>query len=108
PTPRLRELAQALPEAELWNLYGPTETNVCTYYPVLEMPEGERPIPIGRACENTEVFALTENGSVAGVGEVGELYVRGGSLMKGYWGRPEVTAKVLGPNPVAPRLGDPV
>jgi amino acid adenylation domain-containing protein len=108
PTPRLRELARALPEAELWNLYGPTETNVCTYYPVLDVPEGERTIPIGRACENTDVFALKEDGAVAGVGEVGELYVRGGSLMKGYWGRPEVTAKALVPNPLAPHIQDPV
>ncbi len=108
PTPRLRELAEALPHAELWNLYGPTETNVCTYYPVLEVPAGERPIPIGRACENTDVFALKEDGSVAGAGEVGELYVRGGSVMKGYWGRPEVTAKVLVPNPLAPHPFDPV
>ncbi|MDP9342570.1 MAG: amino acid adenylation domain-containing protein [Actinomycetota bacterium] len=108
PTPRLRELAGVLPEAELWNLYGPTETNVCTYYPVLSVPEDDRPIPIGRACENTDVFALKEDGSVAGVGEVGELYVRGGSLMKGYWGRPELTAKVLVPNPLAPHIPDPV
>jgi amino acid adenylation domain-containing protein len=107
PTPRLRELARALPDAELWNLYGPTETNVCTYYPVDRVPEDDRPIPIGRACENTEVFALKEDGSVAGVGEVGELLVRGGNVMKGYWGRPEVTAKVLVPNPASP-IPDPV
>ena len=41
--------------APLWNLYGPTETNVCTYHRVEEVPEDDRPIPIGRACENTEV-----------------------------------------------------
>lgn len=107
PTPRLRELAAVVPDAALWNLYGPTETNVCTYYRVTELPADDRPIPIGRACENTDVFALKEDGAVAGVGEVGELFVRGGSLMKGYWGRPEVTAKALVANPLAPHLPDP-
>ena len=108
PTPRLRELAELLPHAALWNLYGPTETNVCTYYPVTSVPEGDRSIPIGRACENTDVFAVREDGSAAGVGEVGELYVRGGTVMKGYWGRPEITAKSLVPNPLSPNVPDPV
>jgi amino acid adenylation domain-containing protein len=101
-TKHLRSLRALVPEAELWNLYGPTETNVCTYYRVDALPEDDRPIPIGRACENAEVFALREDGQVAGVGEEGELYVRGSLVMKGYWGDPERSARVLVRNPVAP------
>ena len=104
PTKHLRELARLTPNAVLWNLYGPTETNVCTYYRVDEVPADDRPIPIGRACENTEVFAVRQDGSLAGVGEEGELYVRGSSVMKGYWGRPDRTAQVLVQNPAAPHL----
>jgi amino acid adenylation domain-containing protein len=100
PTPHLRKLKRIVPDAALWNLYGPTETNVCTYYRVDELPEDGRPIPIGRACRNTDVFAVAPDGTVAGVGEEGELFVRGATVMRGYWGQPERTAEALVPNPV--------
>lgn len=99
PTKHLRALRSLVPGAALWNLYGPTETNVCTYYPVVDLPDDDGTIPIGRACENTEVFAMTDDGRPAGVGERGELYVRGSSVMKGYWGRPDRSADVLVPDP---------
>ena len=108
PTPELRKLRDLLPKVDLWNLYGPTETNVCTYYRVAELPPDHVPIPIGRACENVEVYALTEDGRVAGVGQEGELYVRGGSVMNGYRQRPEKTAEVIDPIPVRTRAGRPL
>jgi amino acid adenylation domain-containing protein len=109
PTKNLRELQRMLPsETELWNLYGPTETNVCTYYRVRELPEDDRTIPIGRACENDEVFAIGEDGAVAGMGEEGELFVRGPTVMKGYWGKPERTAEMLVKDPRPEAYGDPV
>jgi amino acid adenylation domain-containing protein len=113
PTRHLRELRELLPHATFWNLYGPTETNVCTYYRVDRAPEGDRTIPIGRACEHTEVFAVRDDGTLAGVDEQGELFVRGPTVMRGYWGRPEATADVLLPVPmgrgsgrIAYRTGD--
>ena len=101
------QAARPAPQGRLWNLYGPTETNVCTYYRVAELPPDHVPIPIGRACENVEVYALTEDGRVAGVGQEGELYVRGGSVMNGYRQRPEKTAEVI-PIPVRTRAGRPL
>jgi amino acid adenylation domain-containing protein len=108
PTKHLRGLRALVPQAALWNLYGPTETNVCTYYRVDDLPDDDAPIPIGRACENTEVFAVRDDGSIAGVGEEGELFVRGSALMKGYWGRPERTARSLVRNPRVPNVPEPV
>jgi L-proline---[L-prolyl-carrier protein] ligase len=109
PTKNLREFQSLLaPDTGLWNLYGPTETNVCTYYRVGELPEDDRTIPIGRACENDEVFAWAADGRVAGVGEEGELYVRGPTVMKGYWARPEKTAEMLVRDPRPDAYGDPV
>jgi amino acid adenylation domain-containing protein len=100
PTKHLRELKGLLPGVALWNLYGPTETNVITYYRVEKLPEDDRTIPIGRACENTEVFAVRADGRRAEVGEEGELYARGPTVMKGYWGRPDKTGEVLVTNPL--------
>ncbi len=108
PTPELRQLRSLLPEAALWNLYGPTETNVCTYHRVRELPEDHVPIPIGRACENTDVFALRDDGRPVDVGDEGELYVRGAAVMAGYWGRPDQSGEVLVADPLRPGRREPV
>jgi amino acid adenylation domain-containing protein len=106
PTKHLRDLRKLLPDVELWNLYGPTETNVCLYFHVDEIPDDDRTIPIGRPCGKADVFALRTDGTAAGVGEEGELYVGGPLVMKGYWGRPDADAEVLSPAPDAARTDD--
>lgn len=112
PTPRLRELREALPSTALWNLYGPTETNVVTAFRVDELGADDRPIPIGWACSGAEAFAVGEDGTVVSAGGTGELYVVGPSVMRGYWRRPEQTSSVLvadprpGADAVAYRTGD--
>ena len=87
PTPQLRRLRAALPEVRLSNLFGPTETNVCTYYDVPRDVPGGRSIPIGRACEHLEAFVLDADGNEVGAGVEGTLWVKGGNLMSGYWNR---------------------
>jgi amino acid adenylation domain-containing protein len=98
PVKYLRKLMELLPHTQFHNLYGPTETNVCTYYHVRSvsaLSADDTPIPIGKACENTEVFAVDESGKRVGQGETGELLVRGPSVAKGYWGLPEKTERAL-------------
>lgn len=77
PTPLLKKLCESLPEVDFYNLYGPTETNVCCYWPVArERLESGRPIPIGRAaCE-----AVLEIDT-----ETGELLVQSANNLSGYW-----------------------
>jgi acyl-CoA synthetase (AMP-forming)/AMP-acid ligase II len=100
PARPLTRLISELPGPRYLNWYGPTETNVCTWY---EVPPGAKlsaPVPIGRACANTDAFAVTADGDlVARPGDEGELHVRGPALMSGYWGDAGKTAGVLAGNP---------
>jgi len=96
PTKHLRRLRRLVPRAELYNLYGPTETNVCVWKRVEELPAGDhQTLAIGRACANTEVAALDAEGREAAAGEEGELWVRGPTVMRGYWDDREKGGAVL-------------
>jgi amino acid adenylation domain-containing protein len=108
PVKYLRRLMDALPQPRYLNWYGPTETNVCTFYEVSPLPPDQTtPVPIGKACANMEVFAVNGDGEKVTVpGQSGELYVRGPSLMQGYWGHPEKTAKALIPNSFQPHFNE--
>ncbi len=99
PTKYLRTLMNLLPHVGFANLYGPTETNVCTWYEVPILPaDMTEAIPIGKAISGVEAFALTKDRRVAVPGEVGELHVRGPTVMTGYWGDPERSARALVPD----------
>jgi acyl-coenzyme A synthetase/AMP-(fatty) acid ligase len=98
----LRSLALQLPKPRYFNLYGPTETNVCTYYEVpADIPDEQTaPIPIGRTCEHMEGFVIDDQGhEVRECGAEGTLWIQGGNLMQGYWNDPERTARTLMPDP---------
>lgn len=73
--------------ARLLNLYGPTETNVCTFHEVV--PDDltrDRSVPIGRAACGDTVRVMRPDGGEARSGEEGELVVDGPTVMRGYWG----------------------
>lgn len=85
----LRAIRDAWSDVRLLNLYGPTETNVCTYHEVGAIsPERTAPVPIGKACCGDRVWAVNADGGIAEPGEEGELLVEGPTLLTGYWGRP--------------------
>ncbi len=108
PVKYLRQLMALIPDTDFYNLYGPTETNVITYYKVPKIPpEQIKPIPIGRACANMEVFALSENGQlVTEPGQEGDLFARGSCVAKGYWGDAEKTDRCFVRNHTQPHFQD--
>lgn len=102
PTKYLRRLTELVPHADFYNLYGPTETNVCTFHRVQELPDDDaETIPIGRAIDNVDCFVVTKEGALAPPGKLGELVVRGSTVMRGYWGDDERTNRQLVENPFA-------
>ncbi len=76
--------------------YGLTETSPAATINPLNLPEYNG--SIGLPVPSTEVAIRADDGRYLGVGEAGEICVRGPQVMKGYWNRPEETAKVLLPD----------
>lgn len=103
PIKYLRRLVDAVPGPDYYNLYGPTETNVCTFYRVQNAdlePERTEPVPIGVACENMEVMVVGPDGNLVTDPDIeGELWVRGNCVAEGYWGDAEKTESVFVANP---------
>jgi amino acid adenylation domain-containing protein len=94
PVAPLKRLRSLWPGAEMWNLYGPTETNVCTAYRVPDVldPSRTAPLPIGPVCPPLRARVVDEEGRDAPPGTLGELVIAGPGVMRGYFGRPELSA----------------
>lgn len=102
PTKQYNIWKNALPDVKFANLYGPTEaTGDCTYYKIERDIPDDEPIPIGGACENTEVLLFDEEGHlVTEPDTIGEICVRGCSLALGYYNNPEKTEEAFVLNPL--------
>jgi amino acid adenylation domain-containing protein len=87
PIKHLAALHRLIPKPRYYNLYGPTETNVCTYFEADQrlIEAQERPLPIGRVCSGDEALVVDASGGVVEQGDDGELLISGGSVMLGYW-----------------------
>lgn len=79
---------------KLFNLYGPTECGVfTTYYEVKTVDANATSIPIGSSVNNTQIYILNEDLERVPVGAIGELYVTGDGLARGYLNLPDLTAQ---------------
>jgi acyl-coenzyme A synthetase/AMP-(fatty) acid ligase len=97
PVPQFRALHAIWPHPRYFNLFGPTETNVCTWY---EVPGDEGlanrdTFPIGRICQPNEGRVVDEQGRNVPRGSEGELLVAGPNVMQGYWNLPDQNARVF-------------
>jgi amino acid adenylation domain-containing protein len=92
-------------DADLVNLYGPTEATVQTVVWPCERESRRRVVPIGRPISNTQVFLLDQNLRPIGIGMLGELYIGGDPVGRGYLNCPHLTAQSYIPNPYGERQG---
>lgn len=97
PVKHLRALTQQWPQRRYFNLYGPTETNVCTYYEVMLPipPERTVPFPIGKTCSHLRCRVVDSAGEDVAAGTEGELVVSGRGVMQGYWALPAQTERAF-------------
>jgi amino acid adenylation domain-containing protein len=95
PIARLRSFKNQVSQPRYFNLYGPTETNVCTAFEIPRVIPDDRvdPYPIGRTCANLESLVVNSEGQPVPPGTEGELCIAGPNVMVGYWDLPEQSAK---------------
>ena len=104
-----RELA---PNAKVVSFYGATETQRAVGY--YEVPEeastrndaATHPVPLGRGIKDVQLLLLNKNGQLAGIGELGELYVRSPHLAAGYVGDEKLTQERFVTNPFTKNPND--
>ncbi|MEL5418219.1 amino acid adenylation domain-containing protein [Serratia nevei] len=111
PAALVAEFYRRLPQAELHNLYGPTEAAVDVTAWHCSREADRESVPIGRPIANTRIYLLDERGQPVPLGAVGELYIGGVQVARGYLHRPELTAERFLADPFAPggrmyRTGD--
>jgi acyl-coenzyme A synthetase/AMP-(fatty) acid ligase len=94
PVPQLRALKRIVQHPRYWNLYGPTETNVCTAQEIPAVVPDDRlePYPIGQTCSHLRSRVVDLDDQEVPRGEEGELLISGPGIMTGYWNLPERNA----------------
>ena len=97
-------LAIAGPARPLINVYGPTETTVVSTFAELSRPAA-REVSVGRPIPNVRAYVLDRTLALAALGAVGELYIGGDGLARGYLGRPDLTAERFVPDPFRDAAG---
>jgi amino acid adenylation domain-containing protein len=97
----IAETVMALPGLEIYNEYGPTETVVgCMIYRFRPGDEKRTSVPIGIPADNVQIKLLDKDFKYTPWGGLGELYISGDCLARGYLNNPELTQSRFIPDPV--------
>ena len=99
PRQLVSEHYRIVPQASLFNEYGPTEATVWSSVYQCEPGEGAGPVPIGRPIANTRLYVLNCAGQLVPSLVPGELYIGGDGITRGYWKRPDLTRASFVPDP---------
>jgi natural product biosynthesis luciferase-like monooxygenase protein/amino acid adenylation domain-containing protein/FkbM family methyltransferase len=97
-----RQLRETV-RGEVHNMYGPTETTV--WSSAHRLDETGETVPIGRPLLNTGLFVLDRSSAPAPRGVPGELFIGGRGVVRGYLGRPDLTAERFVPDPFCTEPG---
>jgi D-alanine--poly(phosphoribitol) ligase subunit 1 len=91
------QLLARFPQAQVWNMYGPTEATVATTSINIDAAIVERysPLPVGWVMPGTKIFIVDENGVERSGNERGEIIIAGPNVSPGYIGRPDLTARAF-------------
>lgn len=101
-TPSLCQLHfKKLPSTKLYNEYGPTEATVWATAHEIIPAEMEKTVAIGRGVAGNKIYLLNKNLEMVPFGAVGEIYISGPSLAKGYLNKAELSSAVFLNNPFA-------
>jgi amino acid adenylation domain-containing protein len=102
PVKHIELLLELFPQARIYSMYGLTECKRCTYLPPEDIHR--KMTSVGIAIPNTEMWIVDEQDQRVGPNVVGQLVIRGATVMRGYWEKPEQTAKKLKPGPLPGEL----
>ncbi|GAT07971.1 non-ribosomal peptide synthetase [Mycolicibacterium novocastrense] len=91
-------------DAQLHNHYGPTEAVVCSTHKLVDGSHGARTVPIGVPNRNVYAYVLDEELQPVPAEVIGELYLGGAQLARGYLGRPGLTAQRFVADPFNPGM----
>jgi D-alanine--poly(phosphoribitol) ligase subunit 1 len=91
------QLLARFPQAQVWNMYGPTEATVATTSIQIDagILEKYSRLPVGRVMPGTRIFIVDENGGELSANERGEIIIAGPNVSPGYAGRPDLTGRAF-------------
>ncbi|KZN35379.1 amino acid adenylation domain-containing protein [Pseudoalteromonas luteoviolacea] len=100
PAAQQADTLKLLPQLEIHNLYGPTEAAIDVSYYECD-GRADKAVPIGKPIAGCELWVLDQQLNLSPIGAVGELYIGGVGLARGYANRPDLSAERFVANPFA-------